>query len=230
MVILPIGDKNPRRGTAWVNWLLIAANVAVFFLCVLRPPHEAVEIVDRWALKPDRWTDLKTILSSMFLHGRLLHLGGNMLFLYIAGDNVEDRLGHLAYLLFYLAAGVAAAAAHVVYAFEVKPDMLGTPVVGASGAISGVMGAYLAFFPGSKIKFVLWLFVFIRPFTLPAWGALGMWVVSQLLLAKAHQEGLVTGEAAMVAVFAHLGGFAFGLAVAAALRLFGKPPPSSKKE
>jgi membrane associated rhomboid family serine protease len=228
-MIIPVGDKNPLRSTPFVTWILVAANVAAFLAYAFKPEPAVKEIVDTWALRPDRWTDLKTIFSSMFMHGGWLHLAGNMLFLYIAGDNVEDRLGHLAFLLFYFAAGVAAAAAHVYYAVEFNPDMRAVPVVGASGAISGVMGAYLVFFPGSKIKFILWLFIFIRPFTLPAWGALGMWVVSQILLAKAHLDGVVEGQAAMVAVFAHLGGFVFGALVAGALRMFGKPPPKKKE-
>lgn len=229
-MIIPVGDKNPLRSTPFVTWILVAANVAVFLAYAFKTDAEVQNIVDTWALRPDRWTDVKTLFSSMFLHGSWAHLAGNMLFLYIAGDNVEDRLGHVAFVAFYFAAGLAAAAAHVFYAVEMNPGMLSVPVVGASGAISGVMGAYLFFFPGSKIKFVLWLVIFIRPFTLPAWGALGFWVVSQILLAKAHLDGVAEGQAAMVAVFAHLGGFAFGALVAAMLRLFGKPPPSSKKQ
>lgn len=229
-MIIPVGDKNPLRSTPFVTWILVAANVAVFLAYAFKPEGQVQAIVDTWALRPDRWSDVKTLFSSMFLHGGWAHLAGNMLFLYIAGDNVEDRLGHLAFLGFYLAAGLAAAAAHVFYAYEMNPGMLAVPVVGASGAISGVMGAYLVFFPGSKIKFILWLFIFIRPFTLPAWGALGMWVASQVLLAKAHLDGVVEGQAAMVAVFAHLGGFVFGLGVAALLRMFGKPPSSKKPD
>jgi membrane associated rhomboid family serine protease len=160
----------------------------------------------------------------MFMHGDIAHLAGNMLFLWIAGDNVEDRLGHVPYLVFYLAAGAAGAAAHVLYALTYAPSMATVPTLGASGAISGVMGAYLAFFPGSKIKFILWLVVFIRPFTLPSWGAIGFWIASQLLMARNQWDGIEGKETAMVAVFAHLGGFAFGFALAVFVRMLGKKP------
>jgi membrane associated rhomboid family serine protease len=223
-MLIPIGDKNPLRITPFVTWALVVANVVVFFQYAFASDDRARDFVETWALTPSRWTDVKTILTSMFLHGGWLHLIFNMLFLWIAGDNVEERLGHLAFLFFYAAAGVAAAAIHVVYVLQVNPASRDIPVVGASGAISGVMGAYLVFFPGSKIRMLFWVF----QITLPAWGALGMWVISQVLLAKAHLDGVVKGPEAMVAVFAHLGGFAFGFLVAAALRLFGKPPPKPK--
>lgn len=183
-----------------------------------------VEIVDTYALYPNRWQDFKTLITSMFMHGDYLHLLGNMLFLWIAGDNVEDRLGHVPYLIFYLAAGLAGAAAHIVMATGPLASMAAVPTVGASGAISGVMGAYLVFFPTSKIKFVLWLIIFVRAFTLPSWGAIGFWILSQILMARHQLDGLSRGEAVQVAVFAHLGGFAFGCAVAVLARMFGKAP------
>ncbi|MBI3856198.1 MAG: rhomboid family intramembrane serine protease, partial [Planctomycetes bacterium] len=144
-------------------------------------------------------------------------------FLYIAGDNVEDRLGHLAYLVFYLLAGLAGAAAHIVYSTHFGSGA-GTPTVGASGAISGVMGAYLIFFPRAQIKFMIWLIIFIRYFTLPSWGVIGFWVASQGMMAWSQWHGKAEKEAAMVAVFAHLGGFAFGAVVALGVRMFGKAP------
>ena len=108
----------------------------------------------------------------------------NMLFLYIVGDNVEDRVGHVGYLVFYTLAGVAAAAAHVYYTLTFARGSAGIPTVGASGAISGMMGAYLVFFPSGKIKFILWLVIFIRDFTLPAWGAIGFWILGQFVMAR----------------------------------------------
>ena len=228
-MIIPVGDLNPRRTTPWVNYLLIAANVAAFWYVFTQPEANIHEIVDRHALKPDRWRDLLTFVSSMFLHGGLAHLAGNMLFLYIAGDNVEDRIGHLEYLVFYLLAGLSGAIAHVYWSLEFKPDMASIPTVGASGAISGVMGAYLVFFPASQIRFMLWLILFIRYFTLPAWGALGLWIGSQVLMARAQWDGVAEGETAMVAVFAHLGGFAFGVLFALLLRVFGKPPKKQNR-
>ncbi len=221
-MIIPVGDINPRRTFPFVNVTLILANVAAFvYVFYLRPPETVEPTVIAYALKPDEWRDVKTLFTSMFLHGGIDHLLGNMLFLWIAGDNVEDRLGHGAYLLFYLAAGLAGSAAHIVMALGPLSSMAGVPTVGASGAISGVLGAYLAFFPSSKIKFVLWLIIFVRGFTLPSWGAIGLWMASQLLIARHQLDGLAQGETAMVAVFAHLGGFAFGFAAAVFLRIFG---------
>jgi len=224
-MIIPVGDVNPRRTVPFINYLLILANVAVFFSYAFRPEPQFSRTLCTYGLIPGRW-QVWTIFTSMFLHADLVHLLGNMLFLWIAGDNVEDRLGHLAYLVFYLAAGTAGAAAHILTA---RGDMAGIPTVGASGAISGVMGAYLVFFPSSKIRFALWLFVFLRFFTLPSWGAIGLWVASQLLMARHQMDGLQTGEARAVAVLAHLGGFAFGLAVALYLRIFGPRPPRRRK-
>jgi membrane associated rhomboid family serine protease len=226
-MIIPVGDMNPRRTVPFINYLLLLANIAVFVYEVvyIRPQQEVWEgYISTWTLRPDRWQDLKTLFSSMFMHGDIAHLAGNMLFLWIAGDNVEDRLGHVPYLVFYLAAGAAGAAAHVLYALTYAPSMAAVPTLGASGAISGVMGAYLAFFPGSKIKFILWLVVFIRPFTLPSWGAIGFWIASQLLMARNQWDGIEGKETAMVAVFAHLGGFAFGFVLAVLVRMLGKKP------
>lgn len=229
-MIIPVGDKNPLRSTPFVTWALIAANTAIFFYYMVYRPDRAQPIVDTYALRPDRWQNLKTLATSMFLHGDLLHLAGNMLFLYIVGDNVEDRVGHVPYLIFYLLAGVAGAAAHVYYALAFSPASAAIPCVGASGAISGMMGAYLVFFPGGKIKFILWLILFIRSFTLPAWGAIGFWVLGQFLMAHDQYNGIAKGETQMVAVFAHIGGFLFGFGVAALVRMFGKPPKKPSSE
>lgn len=216
-MIIPVGDVNPRRSIPFVNYLLIGINTAVFFSYAFRPEAQYAQVLNTYGLVPGRW-QVSTIFTSMFLHADLLHLLGNMLFLWIAGDNVEDRLGHLAYLVFYLSSGVAGAVAHIL---TVRGTMAGIPTVGASGAISGVMGAYLVFFPSSKIRFALWLVLFVRFFTLPSWGAIGLWVASQVLMARHQLDGLQTGEAQAVAVLAHLGGFAFGLLSAVLWRLFG---------
>ncbi len=229
-MIIPVGDITKRRTTPFVNYLLILSNMAVFVYVTFILPskvsaREWESLVISYALKPDRWMDWLTFVTSMFLHGDILHLLGNMLFLWIAGDNVEDRLGHAPYLVFYFLAGIAGAAVHIVMALGPMPSMAGVPTIGASGAISGVIGAYLAFFPRSKIKFMVWLILFIRYFTLPSWGAIGLWLGSQLLMARHQLDGLAKGETMQVAVFAHLGGFAFGFAFAFLARLVGKSPP-----
>src|SRR5690242_5279394 len=170
---IPIGDVQKTRHTAWINWLLIAANCAIFAWYGFQQDR-AEYTISTYAMVPNQWQNWKTLFTSMFLHGDIVHLLGNMLFLYIAGDNVEDRLGHLAYLTFYLLAGVTGAVAHMVYATHFGSGG-SIPTVGASGAIAGVMGAYLILFPGTQIRFIIWLLIFVRSFTLPSWGVLGAW-------------------------------------------------------
>jgi len=226
-MIIPIGDVAKTRHTAWINWLLIAANCIVFVWFFTNPRVDEQMFIS-YALVPDTWhANWKTLFTSMFMHAGWAHLLGNMLFLYIAGDNVEDRLGHLGYLVFYLLAGLAGSAAHIVWSTKFGSGG-GIPTVGASGAISGVMGAYLIFFPKVQIKFMIWLIIFVRFFTLPSWGVIGFWVFSQVMMARSQWDGTAKKEAAMVAVFAHLGGFAFGLLVAIVARLFGKEPKKSR--
>jgi len=225
-MIIPVGDVTPRKTVPFFNYLLILANVVVFFSYFFRPDAEVIRIHDVYALHPVRW-DVLSVFTSMFMHADPLHLFGNMLFLWIAGDNVEDRIGHLPYLLFYFVCGAAGAAAHILTA---RGAMADAPTVGASGAISGILGAYLVFFPASKIKFALWLVIFVRFFTLPSWGAIALWVGSQLLMARNQLNGVTKGETAAVAVFAHLGGFLFGVAAAVLLRLLGQAKPGPKKD
>jgi membrane associated rhomboid family serine protease len=216
-MLLPVGDAAPRKGFPFVNYLLIATNIAVFFWVFMREdPREVEQLISTWALVPNamRW---ETLVTTMFLHGGIGHLFGNMLFLWIAGDNVEDRLGHLPYLVFYFAAGIAGSLLHAATASGTLASM---PTVGASGAISGVMGAYLVFFPGNRIKFVLVLFVAFPTFLMRAWQAIFLWVGAQLLMARHQMDGVQAGEQVTVAVFAHLGGFAFGFLAALLLRLY----------
>jgi len=228
MIILPIGVVGKTRHTSWINWLLILTNMAIYAWYGFRQDrYEAT--ISTYAMVPDQWQNWKTLFTSMFLHGDPVHLLGNMLFLCIACDNVEDRLGHLAYLLFYLLAGLAGAAVHIVYATQFGGGGA-TPTIGASGAISGVMGAYLIFFPRIQIKFMIWLIIFVRFFTLPSWGVIGFWVASQVMMARAQWHGQAGKEDAMVAVFAHLGGFAFGAVVAMFVRMFGKAPKKRRED
>lgn len=220
-MILPVGDLGKTRTVAFINWLLIAANCIIFAMYWIKPDHGETVVI-KYAMVPDQWT-WTTVFTSMFLHGDPMHLLGNMLFLYIAGDNVEDRLGHLTYLVFYLLAGIAGSAAHIVYSTQIGGGG-GVPTIGASGAISGVMGAYLILFPGIQVRFIIWLLIFVRTFTLPSWGVISFWVASQLIMARNQLHGVGDKEAAMVAVFAHLGGFAFGAIVGLAARIFIKAP------
>ncbi len=204
--MIPIRDHNPATTTPVVNLALIAANVAVFLLYVplFAEPAALNAFFQDWAVIPARVTaglDAHTLVTSMFLHGGWLHLLGNMLFLYIFGDNLEDQLGHLGYLGFYLASGVGAAVLQV--ASEPGSPV---PMVGASGAIAGVMGGYLLMFPRARIDIFIFLIVIIRILPIPAWLMLGLWFGMQVFNGAAATPG--TGG---VAYWAHAGGFVFGL-------------------
>lgn len=205
--MFPFRDHNPSGRTPWVTWALIAVNTAVFlsYWPIMDDQRALAVFLNDWAMFPDRVSQgfgLITPLTSMFLHGGILHVAGNMLFLFIYGDNVEDRLGHAGFALFYLACGLAAAALHV----ATNPAS-GVPVVGASGAIAGVMGAYLLLFPKARIDIAIILFVFIRVFTLPAWIVLGLWMAFQL----ANGYSTLGLDGGGVAYWAHVGGFLAGL-------------------
>lgn len=212
--MFPIKDQNPTRTFPFVNYLLIAANVAAYVwetLLIQQAGESAV--VSGYGLVATRLLsdpagEAFTILSSMFMHGGLAHLGGNMLFLYIFGDNVEDALGHGRYVAFYLLSGLAAAAAQILTG-------VGSPVamVGASGAISGVLGAYVVLYPRAPILVLnsvplLWLFwgLFL---SFPAWLVIGFWFLGNLLSGVSSLGANATSGG--VAFFAHIGGFLFGL-------------------
>jgi membrane associated rhomboid family serine protease len=199
-MFIPIGDDNPTERTPYVNYVLIGANVLAFFLLCLGPPDDPRLI--RWTMIPNQ-LEWHTLFTSMFLHAGWLHLIGNMLFLWIFGDNVEDRLGHIGYTVFYFVCGLAASAAHILS--NPESDM---PTLGASGAISGVMGAYVVFFPRSHVKTLVVLFV-ITVIRTPSVFWIGFWILEQVFLNVATPRG--TGG---VAYLAHIGGFVAGAAIA----------------
>jgi len=156
-----------------------------------------------------------TIFSSMFMHGSLLHFGGNMAFLWVFGDNIEGRFGHLKYLIFYLVVGVAATLSH----WLIDPQSQ-TPLVGASGAISGVLGAYLLLYPYNRIR-VLVIFFLITAVQIPAMYMLGLWFLLQVLQGLGS---LVVSDQVSVAFFAHIGGFVAGAAIVAVFKLLTRQP------
>ena len=201
--MIPIRDENPSSTTPYMNYALIIINAVAFLLTLLTPDPNAV--IDKYGLRPAdvvAGTGLVTFLTSMFLHGGLLHIGGNMLFLYIFGDNIEDTMGHAGYVIFYLAAGVAGSLAHI------ASDPNSTIVaIGASGAISGVLGAYVRYFPNARIRTAVTLGFWIQFVKIPAYLMIGFWFFYQLLLAILDLGG-------GVAYFAHIGGFIAGLALA----------------
>ncbi|MBF9036540.1 rhomboid family intramembrane serine protease [Rhodobacterales bacterium HKCCE2091] len=206
--MFPIRDHNPSNRTPFVTWALIAANCVIFLLYypeLSAQPARLMGFYDAWALVPaeiSRGIDGHTLLTSMFLHGGWMHLAGNMLFLWIFGDNVEDLLGHLGFLVFYLASGVAASLGQ----WLADPGST-VPVVGASGAIAGVMGGYLLMFPKARVDILVILVVIFRVFTVPAWAMLGFWFAVQLVSGASAD---LTGGG--VAYWAHTAGFVAGAA------------------
>ncbi|MFZ4609242.1 MAG: rhomboid family intramembrane serine protease [Gemmataceae bacterium] len=236
-MIMPLYDDNSQRiRTPFVNYILIAINIFVFVMfqnfgenerfiytfsavpaeiisgkdiqsspTVLGKTRSGEEII-RPGLEPTPFTVYITLITSMFMHGGIGHILGNMLFLWIFGDNVEDRLGHLQYLLFYIIVGILASLAHVATCVLLKSDLL-TPSLGASGAISGVMGAYLLFYPNNSVTVLIFRFVT----TVPAIVAVGLWFAMQLF--SSFME-LGAGEGGGVAYGAHIGGFIAGIPLA----------------
>lgn|SRR5574341_346864 len=210
MLILPYQDEQRSRRFPFVTLLLIVINVLAFFQEVeLARTGQLQAALFEWAVVPRNYTDgispddLLDIVRSMFLHGGLLHLLGNMLFLYLFGDNVEDVLGVARYVAFYIISGVAATAAQVILA-----PFSTMPMIGASGAIAGVLGAYLVLFPGARVRTLFWFIIIFRTIRLPAWLLLGGWFILQFLNVY---YAPVTGTTDGVAYAAHVGGFIAGM-------------------
>ena len=156
--MFPLYDENPTKTRPYVTWILIAANVVVFVLQLSRGFTEAdffeYGAVPNYLMRGER---LYTLFTSMFMHGGFLHIIGNMLYLFIFGDNVEDRFGHVKFLILYLVFGVASGIAHSWIIFQFNPSVAEIPAVGASGAISGVLGAYILFYPRANIVTLVFL-------------------------------------------------------------------------
>ena len=203
--MIPLRDVIPSRTTPYVTFTLIALNALVFFYQLLI--GDAVEeFILYFALIPAAFSWV-AVLTSMFLHGSLLHFGGNMLYLWIFGDNVEDRMGHGRFLVFYLLCGTAAALAQTI----ASPNSV-VPMLGASGAIAGVMGAYFVLYPRSRIVTLLPLFIFFPIVEVPAIFFLGFWFVMQLLSGVGSLATATAGEpGGGIAFWAHAAGFAAGI-------------------
>jgi len=220
--MIPIRDENPTRRIPFVNYALIAVNVLVF-LWQLSLGTQGEAALYTLALIPLDVTqgldlgDARAVLTSMFMHAGLAHLLGNMLYLWIFGDNVEDALGHFRYLFFYLAGGFAASAAHIL----LYPAST-VPTVGASGAIAATLGAYLLLFPNQRVVTLIPLGFFLQVARVPAILVLGMWFVLQLF-----QGTLSLGMEQLggVAFWAHIGGFVFGMLLGPLLRRREGPAP-----
>jgi membrane associated rhomboid family serine protease len=228
--VFPLYDENPRTTRPYVNYGLIAINFAVFLWEVvvtgLFTNEQAVmRIFVDHGFVPARFLDspfgiasYSSVLSSMFMHSGIMHILGNMLFLWIFGDNIEDRFGHGKYLLIYLFWGFVASMAHLAWAMSLGGNNLVVPAVGASGAISGVLGAYLVMFPRAKVVTLVFFF-FITTTRIPAFAYLMLWIVFQVFSAS-------FGAGGGVAYLAHIGGFAagavFGLGYRASVKMRSK--------
>jgi membrane associated rhomboid family serine protease len=229
--MFPIGDENlDNTGPAYITIGLIVLNVLAFFLEINQPTDAAVQaFITAWGVVPHEYTsgvDLPptipyplwtTLLTSMFLHGGWGHLGGNMLFLWIFGDNLEHRIGHLRFTLFYLVCGIAAGLAHIVFNSGSV-----VPTVGASGAISGVLGGYLLMFPRNRVHVLTYGGVA----SVPAVFMLGLWILMQFI--NGVGEVARTPETGGVAYIAHIGGFLAGM-VLAPLLATGRPAPQLRR-
>ncbi|TNF58279.1 MAG: rhomboid family intramembrane serine protease [Rhodobacteraceae bacterium] len=217
--MFPIRDHNPSGRTPYVTWALIALNVAVFLamLPVMGDDRALMRVYLDWGIVPRDVTQgagYGTLFTSMFIHAGFMHLAGNMLFLWIFGDNLEDEMGHGRFLGFYLASGLGAGVIHILAA-----PWSNVPTVGASGAIAGVMGGYLLLFPRARVDILLILIVIFRIIPIPAWIMLAVWFAMQFVggLGANPDEG-------GVAYWAHAGGFVVGLVLTIPLwRRLGGP-------
>lgn len=213
--MLPIRDSTPRRTFPIINYSIIIFTIYVFYKQISTLNFEA--FILNYGFIPVRFNILdlssyQPIFTSIFLHGGLFHLISNMWFLHIFGDNIEDQIGHLKYLIFYLIAGLVA----VFSQYFLSPSSM-IPMIGASGAISGVAGAYFVFFRNSKVDTLVPIFFIIQIIQLPAWFFLGYWFILQLF---SGVGSLVTFDVNQggIAYFAHIGGFVYGYLVAVTLK------------
>jgi len=228
--VVPIRDNNPTIITPYVTYGLIAVNVLAFIYEASLPPQALDGFFHLAAVVPRELTasfagidvnqpvpEWATLITSQFLHGGLLHLGGNMLFLWIFGNNVEDKLGHVKYLIFYLSCGILAALTQWYFS-----QTSGIPSLGASGAIAGVMGAYILRFPQAEILGVVPLGIFFPTFRVPAYFFLGFWFIQQAFygLASLDAPSNIGMESGGIAYWAHAGGFIFGAILGPVLGLF----------
>jgi membrane associated rhomboid family serine protease len=222
--MIPLKDRNPRSRFPIITILLIAVNILVFFYQLSLGiklegfyysfsviPNHIYQALHSEVLRPFVFI---TLITSLFMHGGWLHLVGNMLYLWIFGDNVEDKLGHIRFLVFYLLCGIAASALHIF----LEPTS-NVPTIGASGAISGILGAYILMFPRARVLTLIPIFIFIQIAELPAYVILGLWFVLQFfngMLSLGYANAGMGG----VAWWAHIGGFIAGLLLVIPLRKY----------
>ena len=236
--MIPLRDANPTSRTPIVTLTLIGACVAVFAyqLSLMASGGEDAlgRFVTRWGIVPVELVralssgqvvsqEALTLVTSQFLHGGWLHIAGNMLFLWIFGNNVEDRFGRGPFLVFYLVGGILAGLAQV----AIGPDSR-IPTIGASGAIAATLGAYLVLFPGARVTTAVFLVFFYQLIDVPAIIVLAFWFILQLLDGLASLGVSATTASGGVAIFAHIGGFVFGAVVALLVRGLGRGGPAQR--
>jgi membrane associated rhomboid family serine protease len=214
--MFPIRDTQPSYSKPVVTVLLIVVNILIFLFEYSLDPYTLNAFISAYGLVPDHF-HISAIFSAMFLHAGWLHVLGNMWFLWIFGDNIEDILGHEKFLLFYLLCGVAAALAQTV----LNP-LSRVPMVGASGAIAGVMGAYLVKFPRAQIQSLVFIVVFFFFTEIPAWAMLIYWFVIQLFSGVGSLASNQYSQGGGTAFFAHVGGFIAGIIL---IRVMGTRAP-----
>jgi membrane associated rhomboid family serine protease len=227
--VIPLHDANPTRRTPVMTLAIVAACALVYgYQLLLMVNGEAAlsAFITRWGVVPAELVDAfrngavasmesMTLITSQFLHGSLVHIGGNMLFLWIFGNNIEDRFGRLTFLAFYLVGGIVAGLTQV----AIDPTST-IPTIGASGAIAAVLGAYLVLFPRARVTTAVFLIFFYQLIEVPAVIVLGFWFVLQLFDGLGSLGAMGAATTGGVAFFAHIGGFVFGAAIALLYRLF----------
>ncbi|HEY7792133.1 MAG TPA: rhomboid family intramembrane serine protease [Vicinamibacterales bacterium] len=210
--MIPLRDIVPSRTRPYVTVTIIILNAAAFFLEISLPPAARQQLIQTYGLVPAAFA-WSAVFTSMFLHAGWLHIGGNMLYLWIFGDNVEDQVGHGRFVIFYLLCGTVAALAQTF-----SDPMSPVPTIGASGAIAGVMGAYIVLYPKSRVLTLIPLFVFWEIIEIPAVFFLGFWFLLQVFSAGTVTTG--TQQGGGVAFWAHIAGFLAGIA---AVLIFRRP-------
>lgn len=214
--MLPVGDDDVRGGgLPIVGWLLIGINALVFVYELSLGSDQLQQFFNQYGVVPAQilaGENLFSLITSMFLHGGWMHIIGNMLFLFVFGDNVEAVLGSVLYLFFYLAGGLAASAGHIL--FNMGSNV---PSLGASGAIAAVLGAYVVMFPRARVRILIFLLYFVQITRVTALVFVGVWFLTQFLYGVASL-GAESAQTAGVAYWAHVGGFVLGLAAGAAFR------------
>ncbi len=220
--MFPLYDENPTRITPYITYGLIGMNILVFFHEVSLPGTQLEQFLQLYAVVPRELTnnlggEWTTLFTSQFLHGGWWHLISNMVFLWIFGNNIEDRLGHFKYIIFYLSCGALAALCQWVIGIN-----SGIPSLGASGAISGVLGAYIIRFPDARVMSLVFLGFFITTIRVPALLLIGIFFIQNVIsgLANLQAAANMSVETGGVAYWAHIGGFVFGVILGPVLGLF----------